>query len=77
MSSFVMALEDSGLSAWGFLFDCMGRYMCVTLILFRISRYLCNDSIVYPRRDDSDYFSEATSESSEKFNKTINCKLLN
>ncbi len=63
MISYVRALEDSGLFAWGFPYDCMGKCMCVTHILCRIGRYLCNNSIVYPRRDDMDNFSEATSES--------------
>ena len=75
MISYVRALEDSGLFAWGFLYDCMGKCMCVTHILCSIGRNLLNDSIEYPRRDDRDHFSEATSDSSEKFDKTTteNC----
>jgi hypothetical protein len=53
----------------------MGKYMCVTHIICRISRYLCNDSIVYPRRDDRDHFSEATSKFSVKLKKKNNWKL--
>ncbi len=63
-------VTDSGLFAWGFRYDCMAKCMCVTLILCLTDCYLCDDWIIYPRRDDRDHASIATSESSEKFNKT-------
>ncbi len=72
MIPFVTALEDSDLFSWGFLYDRMGKCMCVTLNLFLIDGYICKDSIIYPICVDKDHVSGATSESSEKFYKTSN-----
>ena len=74
MISYVTALEDSDLFSWGFLYDCMGKCICVTLNLFLIDGYLCKDLIVNPICNDRDHVSGATSESTEKFYKISNEK---
>ncbi len=51
-----------------FLYDCRCKF-----IFYSISAkqgVLCNDSIVYPRRDDSEHDSSATSQSSETLDNT-------
>ncbi len=74
MIPFVTALEDSELFSWGFLYDCMGKCICVTLNLFLIDGYLCKYLIVNPICNDRDHVSGPTSESSEKFYKTSKVK---